>query len=137
MDKHSTLVISFSDYLQTHVLPAYRQDSLTYALFLRFLCSQLLKLKPLAYVDPALVGDDHFRMSLAPDVCLEMLAWCLCGPLAAPAMSSPSIASLGTESSPLPGHRNRGDGITGSGRSLAESCILRLAPTSMDIDKVW
>lgn len=119
------------------MIPSYRQDALTFPLFLRCLCTRLLRLRPIYEV--ADTPDDCCLRNLAPDIGMEMLTWCVYGPtITAP--SSPSVNSL-TSSVSLSERKNSSQAShrrlqLENGRLLAESCLVRFSPTSLNIDKV-
>nr|CDS27388.1 vacuolar protein sorting associated protein 8 [Hymenolepis microstoma] len=131
------------DFLQSSVIPVYRQDPLSYPLLLRSMCQRLLTLPPIyASTDPTNINDCYLRC-LTPDVTKEMLTWCVRGPIidlpeSAHVKSSSSLTdkSLSTTSLSISALRKSSTQRMENGRRLAESCLFRLSPISLDIDKV-
>ncbi|VDN13313.1 unnamed protein product [Dibothriocephalus latus] len=116
------------DFLQTVLFPRLQTDATARDSLLSNLCSLLIQLPPL-YNDPdplAHTGSTSLR-KLSPDLVMEMLKWCLSSqsPLSLSVSSLPSSSSGLVDAVNLP-----------RGRHLAESCLQRLAPTSLDIDLV-
>ncbi|VDD79098.1 unnamed protein product [Mesocestoides corti] len=123
------VVANLVDFLQSSVIPAYRQDKLTFPLILRCLCTRLLQLKPIYEVP----DDDFCLRQLAPDIVMEILVWSVHGP--STSLPSPSTTSSLVSPSPTDVSRVQQPRCK-NGRQLAESCLVRFSPASLDIDKV-
>ncbi|KAM7542248.1 hypothetical protein Aperf_G00000011476 [Anoplocephala perfoliata] len=129
------------DFLQSSVIPVYRQDALTYPLLLRCLCQYLLTLPPIYSFSPNADVSDCCLRFLTPDVTMEMLTWCVNGPamptpLSSVKGSSPTTNSPTTTSLDPSVVRKSSLQRVENGPPLAESCLFRFSPVSLDIDKV-
>ncbi|KAL5968115.1 hypothetical protein TSMEX_004137 [Taenia solium] len=124
------------EFLNTAVIPVYRRDALTFPLLLRCICTRLLQVRPV-YEVPANDGDDCCLRHLSPDISMELLTWCVCGPNIIPSNVSPaSMASRSLSERKSSNYQQRLHMRVENGRSLAESCLVRFSPTSLNIDKV-
>ncbi|VDN96058.1 unnamed protein product [Rodentolepis nana] len=119
------------DFLQSSVIPVYRQDPLSYPLLLRSICQRLLTLPPIyASTVPTNINDCYLRC-LTPDVTKEMLTWCVHGPTidlpeSTHVKSSSSLTdkSLSTTSLSISALRKSSTQRMENGRRLAESCLI-------------
>ncbi|VDK35902.1 unnamed protein product [Taenia asiatica] len=124
------------EFLNTAVIPVYRRDALTFPLLLRCICTRLLQVRPV-YEAPDNDIDDCCLRHLSPDISMELLTWCVCGPNITPSNVSPaSMASRSLSEREASNHQQRLHMRVKNGRSLAESCLVRFSPTSLNIDKV-
>lgn len=124
------------------MIPVYRQDPLSYPLLLRSMCQRLIILPPIyTSTNPTDINDCCLRF-LPPDVAKDMLTWCVLGPtIDLPASihvkgSSPlTDKSSSTTSLSMSALRKSSTHRVENGPPLAESCLFRLSPISLDIDK--
>ncbi|KAL5108121.1 hypothetical protein TcWFU_008782 [Taenia crassiceps] len=126
------------EFLNTTVISVYRRDALTFSLLLQCLCTRLLQVRPI-YEAPDNDCVECCLRHLSPDVSMELLTWCICGPNAIPSDASPAIANLTSRSLSERKPSNRQQQLymqVKNGRSLAESCLVRFSPASLNIDKV-
>ncbi|CDS37612.1 vacuolar protein sorting associated protein 8 [Echinococcus multilocularis] len=125
-------------FLTSVVIPAYRRDALTFPLLLRCLCTRLLQVRPIYAASDN--GDDEFCLRhLPPDIGMELLTWCVCGPNIVPSIASPATVSLTSQSLSErrpSNHLQRLLSRVENGRPLAESCLVRFSPSSLNIDTV-
>ncbi|KAL7059365.1 hypothetical protein AAHC03_013106 [Spirometra sp. Aus1] len=118
------------DFLKTVLFPRLLADAAALDSLLSNLSSLLIRLPPL-YKEPnpsAHTGPDSLR-HLSPDLVMELLRWCL-----SPRSNSPTPLSLSVSSLPSSSSCPVDAANLPRGRNLAEACLQRLAPTSLDID---
>ncbi|VDM16770.1 unnamed protein product [Hydatigera taeniaeformis] len=132
------VVADLMDFLNAGVIPMYRQDPLTYPLLLQCLCNRLLQARPI-YETPDNGGTECCLRYISPDISMELLTWCICGSntsLSSASLAASELALQSLSERKTSKHQQQLQMRVKNCRSLAESCLVRLSPTSLNIDKV-